>query len=249
MLDNKKKVEIEEAFSKLGFHTEEILEIKQAKEKGQNFPLPDDRWYKLPTQYRAYYWGYINWVKSGKESVEPKVPEVLKEELTSPVSPQPLQSFSEEEKKGKETLQIPLRGKTKDNDEPRPISIVPPLPRFIKPPTQINRSDSTVSDSSLNSCSSQRSSFSATKSNIDNRNGANHYTQGYFPAINRNRFSPENPKTDVPSKVKTGGVSSAPSTPIAKRKDPNFFIRKNIESAGKSPRKNASESAKSPRPF
>ena len=119
----------------------------------------------MPTQYRAYYWGYINWVKSGKESVEPKVPEVLKEELISPVLPQPLQSFSEEEKKGKETLQIPRKKKTKDNDKARPISIVAPLPRFIKSPIEINRSNSTVSDSSLNSCSSQHSSFSAIKSN------------------------------------------------------------------------------------
>ncbi|MDQ8038810.1 MAG: hypothetical protein REH83_00195 [Rickettsiella sp.] len=129
MVEQEKKLNIEAAFKeRLGFTDEEISDIKQAKEKGQNFPLSDEKWYGLPTQYRAYYWGYVGWVQSGKKGVEPEVPMELKKELsvqdslTPSASPQISSSTKTDENQATqsqvcpENLQVPpIKRERKDS--------------------------------------------------------------------------------------------------------------------------------------
>lgn len=262
------------------FTKEEVDAIEAAENSSivQNFPF-SEKWDPLPVSYKKSYFARQTWLGLGKVGEEPKVvsikqileviekePEETKEqaalnETLSEASEDPgLSEFvrltekcKKEAAKEEETQQVSMRKKTKDDAESRPISIVPPLPtRFIKPPTQIKRSDSTLSTGSnvsLESNSSRLSSSSKINahSKVNHRNGANHHTEGYFPALNRNKFSPGEPKHDMPSKVKTG-IASAPSTPSTKRRDPNFFIRRNIDNAGKASRKNVIGSAP-PKPF
>lgn len=225
------------------FTVEEIEEIEQVEKSStvQNFPFPE-KWHPLPHSYKKDYFSRINWIDLGSVGDEPELsiwqilePIKTEQKETKRRSEDPdLAEFvrleekcKKEEAKEEEIQQVSMREKTKDNAEPRPISIVPPLPtRFIKPPTSIKRSESTLSTGSNVSIESNSSRCSRSlkinaHSLVDCTSGpTKSKASDYYPKANKREFL----QTE-PDKKQTARIDTKPSTPRPKKKEINFIER------------------------